>query len=83
MLTTRFGITQNVWHKKIGGQYPCRILPANNADAEVRKMCSLNLFCQYLSNLHHEILACAPKYLRICYAQHILVFRVALKLVAA
>lgn len=37
----------------------------------------------YLSNLHHEILACAPEYLRICYAQHILVFRVALKLVTA
>ena len=42
--------------QKIGGQYPCRILPANNADAEVRKMCSLN----YSANIY---LTCTTRYL--------------------
>ena len=82
MLTTRFGITPNVWHKKLAGNTRAGYCPPTMLTQKSEK-CVSELFCQYLSNLHHEILACAPEYLRICYAQHILVFRVALKLVAA
>lgn len=41
-------LSQNVLHKKNGGQYPCRILPANNADTEVRILYSLNVLSIFI-----------------------------------
>ena len=56
MLTTRFVITQNVWHKKLAGNTRAGYCPPTMLTQKSEKMCSLN----YSANIY---LTCTTRYL--------------------